>query len=117
MALFRWLNISWQRDWDPNGGANTGMNAFHWAANRGQLEVVIILIQHHAALEVRNMYGGTVLSATVWSALNERKSNHIEIIDALLKAGARIDAVDYPSGDKDVDEVLRRFGHFPSSPA
>jgi len=95
---------------DPNGGANTGMNAFHWAADRGQLEVVNILIQHQAALETRNMYGGTVLDGTVWSALHERRPNHVKIIEALLTAGARVDAVAYPSGDSKVDEVLGRFG-------
>ena len=94
---------------DPNGGANTGMNAFHWATDRGQLEVVKILIEHHAALETRNMYGGTVLSGTVWSALNARRPQHLEIIEALLRAGARVDAVDFPSGDAEVDDLLRRF--------
>ena len=46
---------------NPNGGINTGSNAFHWAANRGQLKVVEILIRNNAALETQNSYGGTVL--------------------------------------------------------
>jgi hypothetical protein len=32
------------------------------------------------------------------------------IIDALILAGANLDAVEYPSGTVDVDEVLRRHG-------
>lgn len=95
---------------NPNGGANTGLNAFHWAANRGQLKAVEILIRHKAALEMKNAYGGTVLGCTVWSALNETKPDHIPIIEALLDAGADVSAADYPSGDARVDEILRRHG-------
>src|SRR5947207_3399378 len=32
---------------DPSGGAGTGMNAFHWAANRGHLDTVRLLIRHN----------------------------------------------------------------------
>jgi hypothetical protein len=28
---------------DPSGGAGTGLNAFHWATNRGQLETVRLM--------------------------------------------------------------------------
>src|SRR5439155_24465512 len=44
---------------NPSGGANTGLNAFHWAANRGQLKVVEILIRNNTPLETLNAYGGT----------------------------------------------------------
>ena len=94
----------------PNGGANTGLNAFHWAANRGQLKVVEILIRHKASLETQNAYGGTVLGGAVWSAVHEPKPDHIRIIKALLDAGAQVGAADYPSGDERVDEVLRQHG-------
>jgi hypothetical protein len=93
----------------PTAGANTGLNGFHWAANRGQVEVVMLLIDHKAPLESRNMYGGTVLDTAVWSAINEPKPNHLQIIEALLKAGAIVDDAVYPSGKEAVDEVFRRF--------
>lgn len=95
---------------NPGGGNNTGLNAFHWAANRGQLEVVRLLIQHKNPLETQNMYGGTVLGTAVWSAVNEPRADHIQTIEALLNAGAQVSAADYPSGDERVDEVLRRHG-------
>jgi hypothetical protein len=91
---------------DPSAGANTGLNGFHWAANRGQLGVVILLIQRQAPLETLSMYGGTVLGTTVWSAINEPRPDHIQIIEALLKAGARRDGVGYPTGNDRVDRVL-----------
>ena len=90
-------------------GSNTGLNGFHWAANRGQLEVVTLLINHQASLESRNMYGGTVLDTAVWSAVNEPKPNHVAIIEALIRAGALVDDVGYPSGNEAVDAVFRRF--------
>ena len=95
---------------DPNGGINTGLNAFHWAANRGQLKTVEILIRNKSPLETQNAYGGTVLGCTVWSAVQEPKPDHLQIIEALLKAGANVNAAKYPSGDKRVDELLERYG-------
>lgn len=92
------------------GGANTGLNGFHWAANRGQLDVVMLLIHRQAPLETPSMYGGTVLGTAVWSAINEPGPDHLRIIEALIKAGAQVDDVGYPSGSESVDEVFRRLG-------
>ena len=94
---------------NPSGGINTGLNAFHCAANRGQLKTVEILLRNKSPLETLNAYGGTVLGCAVWSAVHEPKPDHLRIIEALLKAGARIEAAEYPSGDERVDEILRRY--------
>ena len=93
---------------DPAAGIGTGLSAFHWAANRGNLDTVKLLIERKAPLELVNMYGGTVLSCAVWSAINETRVDHIAIIEALLAAGANIDETEYPTGNERVDEVLRR---------
>jgi len=98
------------RGMDPAGGARTWMNAFHWAANRGQLKVVELLIQWGAPLERLNGYGGTVLGCTVWSALHETRPEHLRIIEILLRAGANVNAAGYPTGNVAVDEVLRAHG-------
>lgn len=92
-----------------SAGNNTGLNGFHWAANRGQLHTVMLLINHNAPLETRNMYGGTVLGATVWAVIHEPKADHIRIIEELIKAGANLDEVDYPTGNKRVDEIISRY--------
>jgi hypothetical protein len=94
---------------DPLGGDATGMNALHWAANRGQLETVRMLLATHPPLEVRNRYGGTVLAGTVWSAMHEPRPAHAEIVEALLEAGARWDAVEYPTGLPVIDGLLGRY--------
>lgn len=92
---------------DPQAGANTGLDGFHWAANRGQLDVVMLLISRKVPPETRSMYGGTVLSTAVWSAINEPRPEHVRIIEALINAGAQVDDVGYPSGNARVDEVFR----------
>jgi ankyrin repeat protein len=101
---------------DPSAGAATGLDALHWAANRGQLEAVRLLLRHKAPLETRSMYGGTVLGTAVWSAINEPRSDHLQIIEELLNAGARLEDVHYPTGHERVDAVLRRYrGHEPGA--
>jgi len=91
---------------DPSGGSGTGLNALHWAANRGQLEMVRLLIRHGAPLEVRSMYDGTALGTAVWSAIHEPRPAHTEIIRELLRAGASRKSIEYPTGHREVDEIL-----------
>jgi hypothetical protein len=95
---------------DPAAGMGTGMNAFHWAANRGQVEVVKLLVERDAPLETVNMYGGTVLGCAVWSAVHEPRAGQLAVIEALLAAGANVAAAGYPSGNHRIDELLRQFG-------
>lgn len=90
----------------PPCGAKTGLNAFHWAANRGQLEAVRLLVRWKARMETRSMYGGNVLDTAVWSAINEPKPNHLPIIEELLKAGARLETETYPTGHEVIDAML-----------
>jgi len=93
---------------DPSGGSATGMNAIHWAANRGQLEAVKLLVHANVPLETRSMYGGTALGTAVWAAANEPRGAQLEVIEELLRAGAVVDDAEYPSGRKDVDALLLR---------
>ena len=95
---------------DAEGGAATGLNALHWAVNRGQLETVQLLLETGVSLEVRNTYGGTALGAAIWAAFYEPRPDHVAIIEALLKAGARVEAVDYPTGAEAIDALLERYG-------
>jgi hypothetical protein len=84
------------------------MSALHWAANRGQIDAVRLLLNAGAPLETRNMYGGTVLGQTVWSAINEPRPGQLEAIAMLLDAGADAGAVELPTGDEQIDALLRR---------
>jgi hypothetical protein len=97
---------------DPAGGQGTGLNALHWAVNRGQLDCVLLLLKHPAppSLETLSMYQGTALGTAVWASVHETKPRHLEVIEQLLIAGADIRGAEYPSGRDDVDALLRRFG-------
>jgi hypothetical protein len=104
---------------DPAAGIGTGLSGFHWAANRGNLDTVNLLIERKAPLEQENMYGGTVLACAVWSAIHEPSADHLPIIEALIAAGAKIDAIDpadYPTGNERIDETLRRHGEESRNP-
>jgi hypothetical protein len=95
----------------PSGGADTGLNAIHWAANRGQLEAVRLLIRHNVPLETRSMYDGTALGTAVYAAIHEpRTADHLAIIEELIAAGACIDEAGFPTGNKSVDAILRHHG-------
>jgi hypothetical protein len=95
---------------DPAAGARTGLNALHWAVNRGQLEAVRLLVRSGVSLETRNMYEGTALGTAVWAAVHESRPAHPQIIEELLQAGAHVADAEYPSGDASIDAILRRYG-------
>jgi hypothetical protein len=86
---------------DPSSQANSGQTGLHYAAHSGQLETVKMLIARNAPLEVKNMYGGTVLGQALWSAYNEPRQDHLLIIETLIAAGAQID----PEWNKWIDEL------------
>jgi hypothetical protein len=91
----------------PSAGNGTGMDAFHWAVNRGQFGTTMLLIRRKTPLEVRSSHGGTVLGTAVWSAIHEPRRDHLKIIEALVAAGARVDEIELPTGRSDIDDVLR----------
>src|SRR5215467_8491190 len=94
----------------PSGGAGTGLDAVHWAVNRGQLEAVRLLIRHKVPLESRSMYGGTALGTAVWSAIQEPRADHLVIIEELLEAGALVQGAGYPTERAGIDALLRSYG-------
>lgn len=95
---------------NPAGGQRTGMNAFHWAANRGQLAIVKLLLAHQSPLEAVNSFGGTVLGCTLWSTFHEPKPQHLEIIETIVRGGADVARADYPTGDRQIDLLLASAG-------
>ncbi len=99
---------------DLLAGNATGLNALHWAANRGQVETLRLLLERcrrraDRPLESLNMYGGTVLGCAAWSAVHEPRPGQMAAIEALLEAGANAEAAEYPSGSAAVDDLLRRY--------
>ncbi|HKU76853.1 MAG TPA: ankyrin repeat domain-containing protein [Pyrinomonadaceae bacterium] len=89
---------------DPASQVEIGQTGFHYAAHCGQLETVKMLIRRNAPLEVKNMYGGTVLGQALWSAFNEPHKNHLQIVEVLISAGAQVE----PDWNQWIDELRRR---------
>lgn len=104
-----WAEVLLDAGADLVAGAATGMNGFHWAANRGHVATVQLLIRRRLPLEVTNAYGGTVLGCAVWSAVHEPRGGQVAVVDALLAAGADPDAAEYPSANREIDASLRRY--------
>ena len=90
----------------PSGGMGTGMSALHWAANRGQRAAVELLLARGAPLEQRSMYDGTALGTAVWAACHEPRGDQLDVIRALLAAGADPSSAEFPTGRPDVDALL-----------
>jgi hypothetical protein len=76
----------------PDGVANAGATALHWAAWHGQTESVRWLLAHGAAPDLRDAtYGSSPLAWTCHGARFNREAvlaHHLAIADALLAAGA-----------------------------
>jgi len=94
---------------DPSGGAGTGLNALHWAANRGQVAAVRLLLEWRTPLTTRTMYGGNVLDTAIWSAINEPRPGQREVIEELLKSGAQLDNENWPTGHAAIDALLQHY--------
>lgn len=75
---------------EPYAGMKTGLAGPHYAVSGGHVEMVGMLIDRGVPLEVENAYGGTMLGQALWSAINEPKENHAEVIEILIAAGAHI---------------------------
>ena len=98
---------------DLADGGGDGQTPLHWAVIFGQLEMVKLLLKHKPPLESRNMYGGTVLGQTMWSAAHGGDPKvYAEIIETLIAAGAEVPPRHVPV-NKSIDDLLRRYGSEP----
>ena len=87
------------------------MTGLHWATARGHMDVVRLLLDRGAPLEVKNKWGGTVLGSTVFFAHSNPMAqvDFVTVIETLLSAGAQVSAAKYPTGLATVDAVLHRY--------
>ena len=76
---------------NPYAGMKTWLAGPHYAASSGHLDTVRMLLDKKIPLEVENRYNGTVLGQALWSAVNEHKPSHADIIESLIEAGAVIE--------------------------
>jgi ankyrin repeat protein len=101
------------KDVDLSVDKGDGQTPLHCAAIGGQLETIKFLLKHNAPLEVKNMYGGTVLGQTLWSAAHGGDPKlYAEIIKVLIQAGAKVPERHVPV-NKPIDDLLRSYGSVP----
>jgi ankyrin repeat protein len=86
--------------------------ALHAAAWRAQHDTVQLLIARGAEVDAKDAKGRTALAQAVRACVDSywtsRRSP--DSVAALLRAGASIAGVKYPSGYSEVDELLRQHG-------
>ena len=98
---------------DLADGGPDGQTPLHWAVIFGQLDMVKLLLNYKPPLESLNMYGGTVLGQTMWSAAHGGDVKvYTEIIETLIAAGAKVPPRHVPV-NKSIDDLLRRYGSEP----
>ena len=98
---------------DLTDGGGDGQTPLHCAVITGQLEMVKLLLKYNPPLEALNMYGGTVLGQTMWSAAHGGDPKlYAEIIETLIAAGAKVPPRHVPV-NKPIDDLLRRHGSEP----
>lgn len=97
-----------------NDGGSDGQTPLHCAVITGQLETVKLLLRFKPPLESKNIYGGSVLGQTLWSAAHGGDPKlFTEIIETLIAAGAEVPARHVPVNNE-IDDLLRRYGSEPA---
>lgn len=91
--------------------ASDGMTALHNASAGGHLMLMALLLERGAALEALNVYGGTVLSSTIWFAHHVIDDdffarNYPQVIEFLIAAGANTGF--YAELSRDIEGVYQR---------
>ena len=98
---------------DLNDGRDDGQTPLHCAVITGKLETVKLLLKSNPPLEATNIYGGTVLGQTLWSAGHGGDPKlYSEIIRTLIAAGAQVPPRHVPV-NKPIDDLLRQYGSEP----
>jgi ankyrin repeat protein len=90
-----------------------GATALHWACWKGYADLVKLLLDHGASLEIEDeQFQGTPPGWFGHGVHNcgEGEGNYAEVARLLIAAHAKIPAMDLPTGSSDVDAVLREHG-------
>lgn len=98
---------------DLEDGGDGGQTGLHCAVIGGHIDTIKLLLKLNPPLELRNVYGGTVLGQTLWSAAHGGDPKvYAEIIKTLIAAGAKVPPRHVPVNTP-IDDLLRSYGSEP----
>lgn len=99
-------------DGDAYFGVAKNSTALHSAAWRAWPATVKLLLERGAAANALDGKGRTALALAVRACVDSywKHRRTPESVEALLKAGATVRGVEYPSGYPEVDELLKAYG-------
>jgi len=97
---------------DPYFDAAKNSTALHSAAWRARPATVKFLLERGARVDALDAKGRTALMLAVRACVDSywKERRTAESVEALLRAGATVRGVEYPSGYAEVDELLRAHG-------
>jgi ankyrin repeat protein len=99
-------------DGDPYFDIAKDSTALHVAAWKAWPRTVKLLIERGAPIDAEDAKGRTALALAVKACVDSYWMNRRspESVEALLRAGASVSGVDYPSGYAEVDALLQSYG-------
>jgi ankyrin repeat protein len=101
------LEVGFQPDARRN---DHSMTALHRAAIRGDREIVQLLIERGASIDILNEFGGTSLNSCIWGSINykDTQGDYAAVAECLIAAGVRLP--EQALGSEVVKSVLIRHG-------
>jgi ankyrin repeat protein len=105
------VSVAAQYEGDPYFDIAKDSTALHVAAWKAWPKTVKLLIERGAAINALDAKGRTALMLAVKACVDSYWTNRRspESVEALLKAGASISGVDFPSGYDEVDALLQQY--------
>ncbi|MFT3792076.1 MAG: hypothetical protein QM741_13595 [Rudaea sp.] len=100
---------------DPHGTGVHRSTPLDRAAFHGYADIVAMLLAHdpNPPLAFENEFGGTPLGACIYGSLNGWKTghpqDHARTLTLLLEAGSELDPAELPSGNNELDAVMRAW--------
>lgn len=105
------VKVMLEAGFDPHVRGADNSTPLDRAAFHGFIDVVNLLLQYNPPLTLTNSYGGRPLDSAVYGSIHSwrQDSNFPATVEALIKAGSEVHSNLIPSGNEDIDTVLRHY--------